>query len=435
MIKIEGEVKLLTYVSNTMEKLVIEGGARLKGKVDVSGFKNAALPIIATTILAGDKCTVENLPLIRDVFYYRDILEQLGAKATLDDKGTMRVDTTGIDNCIVENELAQKFRASYYTLGAGLGRFGKAEVMYPGGCNIGSRPIDQHIKGFEALGATVEIDHGIIKCEADRLIGNKIYLDVVSVGATINIMLAAVLAEGKTTIENAAKEPHIVDVANILNAMGANIRGAGTDVIKINGVNGLHGCTYSVIPDQIEAGTYMMAAAITGGDIIINNVIPTHLESVTAKLREMNVEVEEYGDSIRVTADDRLKGVNVKTLTYPGFPTDLQQPMSVLLSSAEGTSIVTESIFDGRFKYVDELKRMGANIKVDGRTAVIKGIERLSGARVSALDLRSGAAMVVAGLSADGITEIDNVYHIDRGYANLENKLLNLGAKITRVKE
>jgi UDP-N-acetylglucosamine 1-carboxyvinyltransferase len=416
-----------------MAKLVIEGGVQLKGKVDISGFKNAAVAIIPATLLARDKCIIENLPLIRDVFILRDIMTELGAEVELNDKGVMTIDTSNIKECCALSDLAQKLRASYYLLGAGIGVFKEAHVLYPGGCDIGNRPIDQHIKGFNALGVKVSIEHGVVNAEADKLIGSKIYLDVVSVGATINIMMAAVMAEGTTVIENAAKEPHIVDVANFLNAMGADIRGAGTDVIRINGVDKLHGCTYSVIPDQIEAGTYMVAAAATNGDVIVNNVIPKHLEPITAKLREMGVTVEEYGDFVRVIGTKDLKSVNVKTLPYPGFPTDLQQPMTVLLTQAEGTSIVTESIFEGRFKYVDELKRMGAKIKVEGKTAVIEGGRKLSAAKVMATDLRAGAAFVVAGLVSDGITEIENIYHIDRGYENIENKFLNLGAKIVRV--
>ncbi len=417
-----------------MEKLLIEGGVKLQGKVKVSGFKNAALPIIAATLLAGDKCKIENLPLIKDVYVYKEIMSELGADVSLDDKGVMEIDTSNIKECKAPYDLATKIRASYYLLGAGLGRFSEAEAPPPGGCDIGNRPIDQHIKGFEALGAKVDINHGIIKCKAEKVKGEKIYLDVVTVGATINIMLASVLAEGKTIIENAAKEPHIVDVANFLNAMGAEIRGAGTDVIRVEGVKELKGCTYSIIPDQIEAGTYMIAAAATGGDVIVDNVIPTHLEAITAKLKEMDVEVEEYGDSLRVWAPKKLKSVDVKTLPYPGFPTDLQQPMSVLLSHAKGTSVVTETVFEDRFKYVDELKRMGANIKVDGRVAVIEGIGTLSAARISATDLRAGIAMVIAGLVAEGISEVENVHHIDRGYEKLENKFLSLGAKIKRVK-
>ncbi|KPU27215.1 UDP-N-acetylglucosamine 1-carboxyvinyltransferase [Caloranaerobacter sp. TR13] len=416
-----------------MEKLIVEGGIKLEGQVNISGFKNAAVAIIPASILSGDKCYIENIPHIRDVYLFKDIMQELGVDVELDENGTMTIDSSKLDKCCATYDLANKMRASYYLIGAGLGRFKEVEVAYPGGCNIGTRPIDQHIKGFEALGAEVEIEHGVIRCKADKLVGAKIYLDVVSVGATINIMLAAVLAEGTTIIENAAKEPHVVDVANFLNMMGADVRGAGTDVIKIKGVDKLHGCTYSVIPDQIEAGTYMIAAAATGGDVLINNVIPKHLESITAKLKEMGVEVIEYGDSIRVKGSDNLKSVNIKTLPYPGFPTDLQQPMTVLLSTVNGTSVVTESIFEGRFKYVDELKRMGANIKVEGRVAVVEGVKRLSGARISVTDLRAGAAFIIAGLIAEGITEINNIYHIDRGYEKIEEKFRNLGAKIKRV--
>lgn len=417
-----------------MEKLIVEGGVKLEGQVNISGFKNAAVAIIPASILSGDKCYIENIPHIRDVYLFKDIMQELGVDVELDESGTMTIDSSKLDKCSATYELANKMRASYYLIGAGLGRFKEVEVAYPGGCNIGTRPIDQHIKGFEALGAEVEIEHGVIRCRADKLVGAKIYLDVVSVGATINIMLAAVLAEGTTIIENAAKEPHVVDVANFLNMMGADVRGAGTDVIKIKGVDKLHGCTYSVIPDQIEAGTYMIAAAATGGDVLINNVIPKHLESITAKLKEMGVEVIEYDDSIRVKGSDNLKSVNIKTLPYPGFPTDLQQPMTVLLSTVNGTSVVTESIFEGRFKYVDELKRMGANIKVEGRVAIVEGVRRLSGAKISVTDLRAGAAFIIAGLIADGTTEIDNIYHIDRGYEKVEEKFRNLGAKIKRVK-
>ncbi len=418
-----------------MDKIIIEGGYKLNGTVGVSGFKNAALPIIPASLLAGEKCVIENLPRIKDIFHISDIMSAIGAEVEFNENGTMIIDTSKVSKFVAPYELSRKIRASYYLLGAGLSRFKEVEVAYPGGCDIGTRPIDQHIKGFEALGAKVDIEHGIIKCKADRLIGTKIYLDVVSVGATINIMMAAVCAEGRTTIENAAKEPHIVDVANYLNSMGADIKGAGTDVIRIEGVEKLHGCTYSVIPDQIEAGTYMVAAAATGGDITINNVIPKHLESIIAKLRETSVQVIEYDESVRVISDGKLVGANVKTLPYPGFPTDLQQPMAAILSVAEGTSIITESVYEARFKYIDELKRMGANIKVDGRVAVIEGIESLSGARVRATDLRAGAALVVAGLIAKGKTEIDNAFHIDRGYENIEQKLLGLGAKIYRADE
>ncbi|MBU5294427.1 UDP-N-acetylglucosamine 1-carboxyvinyltransferase [Anaerosalibacter bizertensis] len=413
-----------------MNKVIIEGGNKLSGKVDISGFKNAALPIIVGTILADDKCKIDNLPMIGDVYNLVKIMEMLGSKVHLDESGYMDIDTSTISDSILIDEITRKMRASYYLLGACLSRFGEVKVLYPGGCNIGVRPIDQHIKGFEALGAKVEVEHGVISCKADKLIGNKIYLDVVSVGATINIMMAATMAEGTTIIENAAKEPHIVDMANFINAMGGDIRGAGTDIIKINGVNKLHGCNYSVIPDQIEAGTYMIAAAATKGDVIINNVIPKHLEPVSAKLIEMGVEVAEYGDSIRVNGNSNMKSVNVKTLPYPGFPTDLQQPMTALLSGVKGTSIVTETVFEGRYKYVDELKRMGVDITVDGRTAIIKGVDTLMGAKVKATDLRGGAALIIAGLMANGVTEIEEAYHIERGYENFISKLLNLGAKV-----
>lgn len=417
-----------------MDRLLIEGGNKLNGNVNISGFKNAALPIISASLLAADKCTIENIPSIRDVYILMDIMKGMGAEVKYNN-GTMDIDTSKINTHKAPYELAKKLRASYYLMGGTIGRFKTCEITYPGGCDIGTRPIDQHIKGFEALGCSVEIQHGVIKCIANELTGTNIYLDVVSVGATINIMLASVLAKGRTVIENAAKEPHIVDTANFLNAMGADVRGAGTDVIKINGVEKLHGCTYSVIPDQIEAGTYMIATAATGGDVIINNVIPKHLESITAKLKEMGVEVVEYDDSIKVAVKSPLKNINIKTLPYPGFPTDLQQPITALLSMVSGTSIVTESIFEGRFKYVDELKRMGAKIKVEGRTSIIDGVNRLSGAKVSATDLRAGASFVIAGLMADGVTEVEDVYHIDRGYERIEQKFIGLGAKIKRISE
>ncbi|WP_091542986.1 UDP-N-acetylglucosamine 1-carboxyvinyltransferase [Alkaliphilus peptidifermentans] len=419
-----------------MNRLVIEGGSKLQGSVDISGFKNSAIAIIPAAVLAGDICVIDNLPEISDVKVLAGILTSLGATVTEKGPKTLEINTRNITECsYAEHEIAKDIRASYYLLGAGLGRFKKATGVYPGGCSIGSRPIDQHIKGFEAMGAKVSIEHGLVSVEAERLIGAEIYLDVVSVGATINIMLAATMAEGNTIIENAAKEPHIVDVANFLNCMGADIKGAGTDVIKIKGVEELKGCNHTVIPDQIEAGTYMIAAAATNGDVVINNVIPKHLEAITAKLKEMGVEVVENGEALRVTASKPLKSVSVKTLVYPGFPTDLQQPMTSLLTRANGNSIVTETIYDGRFKYVDELKRMGANIKVEGRAAVIYGVDRLSGAKVCAGDLRAGAALVVAGLIADGVTEIENIHFIDRGYDNLAEKLLSLGAKIKRIEE
>lgn len=417
-----------------MSKLVIEGGHQLKGKVNISGFKNAAVAIIPAAILAGDRCMIENLPNIEDVHVLARILKQLGAKVDFyGEDNVMEIDTSDIRECFASYEMAKELRASYYLLGAALGRFKKAKVAFPGGCDIGTRPIDQHIKGFEALGAKVAIEHGIIQVEAETLKGAEIYLDVVSVGATINIMMAACRAQGKTVIENAAKEPHVVDVANFLNAMGADIRGAGTDVIKIHGVEEMKGCTYSVIPDQIEAGTFMIMAAATGGDVLIDNIIPKHLDPITAKLREMGLEIEEYGESLRVVRSNTLKSINIKTLVYPGFPTDLQQPMSALLTQAEGTSIVTETIYEGRFKHVDELKRMGSKIKVEGRVAIIEGPKPLSAAKVAATDLRAGAALVVAGLAAQGITEISNVHYIDRGYDGIEKKLLALGAKIKRV--
>jgi len=420
---------------NLMEKIIVEGGYKLNGKVAISGFKNAALPIIPASLLAGEKCVIENVPRIKDIYHISEIMSEIGADVDIKENGTIVIDTSKVSKIVAPYDLSRKIRASYYLLGAGLSRFKEVQVAYPGGCDIGTRPIDQHIKGFEALGAKVDIEHGVIKCRADKLIGNKIYLDVVSVGATINIMMAAVCAEGKTIIENAAKEPHIVDVANFLNSMGANIKGAGTDTIKIEGVEKLHGCTYSVIPDQIEAGTYMLAAALAGGDVTVTDVIPKHLEPIVAKLRETSVEVIEYDDSVRVISDGKLNAINVKTLPYPGFPTDLQQPMVAILSTAKGTSIVTESVYEARFKYVDELKRMGANIKVDGRVAIIEGVEKLSGARVRATDLRAGAALVIAGLAASGKTEIDDAFHIDRGYENIEQKLSSLGAKIYRVNE
>lgn len=415
------------------EKIVIEGGCKLTGCLNISGAKNSAVGVIPALVLANEKCVIRNLPNIKDVVHLKDLLVQLGAKVEMDGCDVMIADCSTIHSYSVDYELAKQMRASYYFIGALLGRFKKAEVPFPGGCDLGVRPIDQHIKGFEALGATVTIEHGVIKAEAKELIGATIYMDVVSVGATINIMLAACMAKGVTTIENAAKEPYIVDIANLLNAMGANIKGAGTDEIKIKGVEALTGCEHTIIPDFIEAGTYMIAAAATRGDVTLNNVIPTHVEAISAKMKEMGIEVHEMEDSIRVRCDKKPKAVNIKTLPYPGFPTDLQQPMSVLLSMSEGTSIVTESIWDGRFRYVDELKRMGAKIKVEDRIAVVEGISKLWGTSVYSSDLRAGAAMVVAGLVADGETIVGNIKHIDRGYEALEAKLISLGAKIKRV--
>ncbi len=418
-----------------MEKIVIEGSQRLSGEVRISGAKNAAVAILPAAILAGSPCTIKNLPMVKDVTYLRDMLIQMGGKIHIHENDKISIDSSGITTHKIDPELAKRMRASYYFLGTLLGRFKKAEVPFPGGCNIGIRPIDLHIKGLEALGAKVKISHGFIKATADELRGARIYLDVVSVGATINIMLAACTANGITTIENAAKEPYIVDTANFLNALGADIKGAGTDVIKIRGVKSLGGCEHSVIPDQMEAGTYMIAAASTKGDVLIRDIIPTHLDAVSAKLREMGAEIIEYEDSIRVRASGRLKAVNIKTMPYPGFPTDMQQPMSVLLSVSEGTSIVTESIFESRFKYFDELRRMGAKIKIEGRVAVIEGVSKLTGAPIYATDLRAGAAMVVAGLTAEGKTTISNISYIERGYERLEEKLINLGSKIRRIED
>jgi len=416
-----------------LEKFVITGGRPLEGEVSISGAKNSVVAIIPAAILVDGQCTIENIPDISDVKILINILRDLGAEVNFEDKDTLSINSQHINSYTATYDMVKSLRASYYLMGALLGRFKKAEVSLPGGCDFGFRPIDQHIKGFEALGAKVKIDHGIVKLEAERLVGCQIYMDVVSVGATINIMLAAVRAEGLTIIENASKEPHVVDVANFLNAMGANIKGAGTDVIKIKGVSSLAGGTsHSIIPDMIEAGTFMVAAAATRGDVIIKNIIPKHIESLSAKLIEMNVEIQEGGDYVRVIGVDEIEKANIKTLPYPGFPTDLHPPTSVLLCLAKGTSTVTEGIWDSRFQYVDELKRMGAKIKVEGRVAIIEGVEKLSGAPVKATDLRAGAAMVIAGLVAEGDTEVYNINYIDRGYEDLEVKLKRLGAKIIR---
>jgi len=415
-------------------KLIIRGQKRLKGEVTVSGAKNAAVAILPATILSEGSCIIENVPDILDITILKNILTNLGAKIENLNSSTIKVDVSNVSSYVATDSQISKLRASYYLMGALLGKFKRAVVTFPGGCDFGVRPIDQHIKGFEALGAKVDIEHGKVIIAANRLVGAPIYLDVVSVGATINIMLAAVKAEGITTIENAAKEPHIVDLANFLNAMGADIKGAGTDVIKIRGVKELKGVhTYMIIPDQIEAGTFMIAAVATRGDVLVKNIIPKHMESLTAKLQEMNVKVEEFDDSIRVTGRDKIQKVNIKTLPYPGFPTDLQPPSTVLLCRAEGTSTITEGVWDNRFQYIDELKRMGANIKVEGRMAVIEGAVRLSGAPIRATDLRAGAAMVIAGMMAHGETTVSNIECIDRGYEKLEEKLRNLGADIRRV--
>ena len=418
-----------------MDKLIIKGGTNLNGEVKISGFKNAALPMIPATILAGAKYKIENLPLINDVRCLIDIMDQLGSDVEIEEEnGVLNIDTSNVDECKALFENAGNLRASYYLLGAGLGRFKEVEIAYPGGCDIGSRPIDQHIKGFEALGATVTQDNTKITCKADRLIGTTIYFDVVSVGATINVMLAATLAEGTTIIENAAKEPHIVDMTNLLNKMGADIKGAGTDIIKINGVEELHGCTHAVIPDQIEAGTYMIMAAATKGNVLVKSIIPKHMESLTAKLKEMGVNVSEEGDDIRVIGTDSFEAVNITTLPYPGFPTDLQQPMTALLTVADGISIINEDIYEGRFKFTKELVKMGANINVDDTTAVVEGVDKLVGAKVIGTDLRAGAALIVAGLMADGETQIDEAYHIYRGYERIVEKLKGLGANIEESK-
>lgn len=413
---------------------MINGLKRLKGEVSISGAKNAAVAVLPAAILSDGICIIENVPDILDISILKNILHEIGAKITRINETSIQIDASGINSYTATNKEIGQLRASYYLMGALLGRFKKAVVTFPGGCDFGVRPIDQHIKGFEALGAKVEIEHGKVIINASKLVGAPVYLDVVSVGATINIMLAAVKAEGVTTIENAAKEPHIVDLANFLNAMGADIKGAGTDVIKIKGKRELKGGhTYTIIPDQIEAGTFMIAAAATRGDVLIKNIIPKHMESLTAKLQEMRVKVDSYDDSIRVSCREKIQKVNIKTLPYPGFPTDLQPPITSLLCRAEGTSTITEGVWDNRFQYVDELKRMGAKIKVEGRMAVVEGPVNLSGAPIRALDLRAGAAMVIAGLMARGETAISNLEYIDRGYEKLDEKLRDLGANIKRV--
>ena len=417
-----------------METLIINGGGTLRGSVEINGAKNAAVAILPAAVLASkSKCVIDNIPDIEDVHCLERILLDLGCSVKKTSKNVLEIDATDINTVNACTEDVRRMRASYYFIGSLLARFKKAKVELPGGCPIGVRPIDQHIKGFEALGAKVTIEHGAVLVEAESLKAANIFFDVVSVGATINVMIAATMAEGTTVLENVAKEPHVVDVANFLNSMGADIKGAGTDVIRIKGVNELVGCNYSVIPDQIEAGTFMIAAAATKGDVTITNISPKHLESISAKLIEMGAIVEEDDDSIRVTVDNKLRGVNVKTAPYPGFPTDVQQPMSVLLSVTKGRSLVTESIWENRHKHTDELKKMGAMIKVEGRTAIIDGVENLEGAKVIATDLRAGAAMVIAGLIANGETEIVDIEHIDRGYPHIEEKFRSLGADIRRV--
>ena len=419
-----------------MEKLVITGKTPLKGEVIISGAKNAAVAILPATLLINGVCTIENLPNISDVKLYCSILESLGSKITWNSPHEITIDNRNINSCVAPLDATRKFRASYYLIGSLLGRCKKAQVGIPGGCNLGNRPIDQHIKGFEALGANVKVSQGNITAKAKKLIGTSIYMDVVSVGATINIMLASVLAEGTTVIDNPAKEPHIVDLANFLNTMGADIRGAGTDVIKINGVKELKGnATYSIVPDQIEAGTFMLAAIASKGDIVVKSCITKHLESIIAKIEEIGGNVEANGDHLRVWYSKKLTKATIKTLPYPGFPTDLQPQMGVLLSQASGTSIINESIWESRFQYTDELRKMGAHITAQGKTAIFEGVDKLTGAPVNASDLRAGAALIIAGISAEGVTEIYNLNHIDRGYENIEEKFKKLGAKIKRVEE
>ena len=418
-----------------MTKYLIRGGKPLHGSIEISGAKNAAVAILPAALLVSGKCRIENVPQISDVTLILQIMQELGADVRTVNRTTLDIDCSRIQNKPVPYELARKIRASYYLVGALLGRFGWAQVPPPGGCNLGGRPIDQHIKGFEAMGAEVEVKNGLIYADVagGRLKGGQVYLDIVSVGATMNIMLAASLAEGMTIIENAAKEPHIVDLANFLNSMGANIMGAGTDVIKIRGVEQLKGGSYSIIPDQIEAGTYMTAVAAAGGEVLIENVIPKHLECITAKLLEMGVDVEERDDAVLVRRTGTLHRTNVKTMPYPGFPTDMQPQIAACLCLAEGTSVVTEGVWDNRYRYVEEFRRMGAKIQVDGKVAVIEGVEGFSGAKVQACDLRAGAAMVIAGLAATGETEIDSIHHIERGYQNIVEKLAAVGADIQTI--
>lgn len=416
-----------------MEQYAIRGGNPLVGEVEIGGAKNAALAILAAAVMTEETVTIENVPDLRDTAAMLQAMECIGIQVERVDRHTVKITAKSISNLVIEEDSIKKIRASYYFLGALLGKYRKAQVALPGGCNIGLRPIDQHIKGFRALGADVRIEHGLIITEAQQLRGSHIYLDVVTVGATINVMLAAVMAEGQTIIENAAKEPHVVDVANFLNSMGAMIKGAGTDVIRIKGVSRLHGTEYAIIPDQIEAGTFMFAAAVTKGDVTVKNVIPKHLESISAKLMEIGCEVEESDDAVRVVAAKPLTHTHVKTLPYPGFPTDMQPQITVALGLSKGTSIVTESIFENRFKYVDELTRMGANIKVEGNTAIIDGVPKYTGASLTAPDLRAGAALVTAALAAEGISTIDDIKFIERGYEDFPLKLQSLGAQIEKV--
>ena len=415
-----------------MEQYAIKGGNPLVGEVEIGGAKNAALAILAAATMTDETVLIENVPDVRDTNVMMQAMESIGVIINRVDRHTVKVNASQVHNLVIKGDYIKKIRASYYLLGALLGKYSKAEVALPGGCNIGLRPIDQHIKGFRALGANVGIEHGLIIAETNKLKGNHIYMDVVTVGATMNVMMAAVMAEGQTVIENAAKEPHVVDLANFLNSMGANVKGAGTDVIRIKGVSKLHGTEYGIIPDQIEAGTFMFAAAVTKGDVTVKNVIPKHLESISAKLLEIGCEIEESDDAVRVVAAKPLGHTHVKTLPYPGFPTDMQPQITVALGLSAGTSIVTESIFENRFKYVDELTCMGANIKVESNTAIIDGVPKYTGANITAPDLRAGAALVIAGLAADGIT-VDDIKYIERGYEDFHLKLQSLGAQIDLV--
>lgn len=416
-----------------MERIVIAGGERLQGEIKVSGAKNAALPIICATLMADGESVLKDIPELRDIYNLKDILESLGAQVTFKNN-EMRINPNTINTFEAPYELVRKLRASYYILGALLPRLGEARCALPGGCQIGNRPIDLHLKGFRALGAEVVMDHGVVEVRADKLTGAKIYLDYPSVGATVNILLAATFAEGQTIIENAAREPEIVDLANYLNFAGAQIRGVGTDVIKVEGVSKLHGVEHRIIPDRIEAGTYMIASAITSGDVYVRNVLSEHLKPLIAKMKEMGVQIEEDIEGVRVWVDEPLNGVDIKTLPHPGFPTDLQAQMMALLTQVSGPSLVIETVWENRFMHVDELKRMGADIKLDGRTALIKP-NQLTGARVTATDLRAGAALILAGLVAQGNTEVSEIYHIERGYENIENKLRGIGAKISRTSD
>ena len=416
-----------------MEQYAIKGGNPLVGEVEIGGAKNAALPIIAAALMSEETVHIDNLPDVRDTNVLLEAMQSIGVMIKREDRHRVTIYPSRINNLVVDGEGVRRIRASYYFIGALLARYKKAEVALPGGCDIGCRAIDQHIKGFRALGADVNIEYGLIKAEAERLKGSHIYMDVVSVGATINIMMVAALAEGQTIIENAAREPHVVDLANFLNSMGANIKGAGTDVIRIKGVSRLHGTDYAIIPDQIEAGTFMFAAAVTKGDVTVKNVIPKHLESITAKLLEIGCEIEESDDAVRVVAAKPLRHTQVKTLPYPGFPTDMQPQITVALALSQGTSIVTESIFENRFKYVDELTRMGANIKVEGNTAIVDGVSKYTGAKISAPDLRAGAALVLAALAADGYSVVEDIHYIQRGYEDFHLKLQSLGAQIDKV--